>query len=157
TRWTCVIQITQDIVTMGACVMTHLTREFLPGNCTVTKITFWQFSGHRIAISDTLSDIHCRTSGSNSGELPTQDEKSSVVAEIHFVPPGTARRAIDGLDIAKPPPDLGCRVGLPVRARRGHLVAWQGLRDAVGTGSRVLRVHVPGALALPQVVQAGPL
>src|SRR5258707_13363536 len=78
------------------------------------------------------------------------DLGSLVVAEVHFVLPGGARSAVNGLDVAEAPPDLGRGVGLPVGADRGHLASWQGLRNAVGTGRRVLRVHVPCALALPQ-------
>src|SRR6266567_5044206 len=41
--------------------------------------------------------------------------------------PGAARIAIAGLDITESPLDLGGRIRHPVRARRGHLVAGQGL------------------------------
>src|SRR2546430_11482037 len=47
--------------------------------------------------------------------------------------PGAARIAIAGLDISQPPLDLGGRVRHPVRARGGHLVPGQSLRNAVRT------------------------
>src|ERR1700721_4678964 len=45
--------------------------------------------------------------------------------------PRATRVAIACLDVSQPPLDLGGRIRHPVRARRGHLVSRQGLRNAV--------------------------
>src|SRR5579862_4795483 len=80
-----------------------------------------------------------------------------LVVPVGFLEgPGAARTSVNPLDIAQAPPDLGGRVGLPVRARAGHLAARQGLRDAVGAAG-VLRVVDPAALPVPQVHQAAEL
>src|SRR4029077_569667 len=67
--------------------------------------------------------------------------------------PGFAGIAVDGLDVAEAPLDLGGRIGLPVRPRGGHLAAWQRLRDAVRAAG-ILRVVPPAALPVPHVLQA---
>src|SRR5215469_3211795 len=77
----------------------------------------------------------------------------SVVAVRLPEGPGAARIAVRGLDVAETPPDLGGRVGLPVRTGTGHLGSGQRLRDAVGP-ARVHGVVDPAALPGPDVVQA---
>src|SRR3954454_8029419 len=71
--------------------------------------------------------------------------------------PGAAGGAVAAPDVAESPPDLGGRVVGPVRTGGGHLRAGEGLRDAVGRRRRVVRVHVPAALADVEGVQAGEL
>src|SRR5512146_3329941 len=70
------------------------------------------------------------------------------------MPLSAARAAVGVTDVAQAPPYLGSRVGGPVSARTGHLVARQCLRDAERAGRRVLRLVVPAAFGLPQGVQA---
>src|SRR6516225_11651564 len=79
----------------------------------------------------------------------------AVVSELEI--PGGAWRAVRLRDVRKAPLDLSGRVGLPVRARGGHLVTGQRLRDTVRARAWVFRVIHPAALPVPQVEQAGPL
>src|SRR5690242_580451 len=72
--------------------------------------------------------------------------KGLVVVVVHFVLPCATWGAVDALDVAEAPLDLGSRVRLPVRAGGRHLVTRKGLRNPVRAGDRVFRVHVPGAL-----------
>src|SRR4051794_17500003 len=84
-------------------------------------------------------------------------QRRSVPAGALLVGPGSTRRAVAALDVAETPADLRLGVVLPVGTRRGHLGAGQRLRDAVGRGARVVRVHVPARLLGPDVVQAAEL
>src|SRR5689334_16844662 len=80
-----------------------------------------------------------------------------VPTHVLRVAPRAARGAVATLDVAETPLDLSGRVGLPVAAGRGHLLARQGLRDAVRTRAAVLGLVVPAAFPLPQLLEAGEL
>src|SRR5690606_26558603 len=81
----------------------------------------------------------------------------SVPALVEEVRPGAARGRVAPRDVVQAPPDLRLGVGAPVRSVGGHLVAREGLRDAVGAGAGVVRGVAPAGLTRPQVVEAQPL
>lgn len=61
-------------------------------------------------------------------------------------------------NVADTPRDLRCSAGLPVGAHDGHLVARQGLGDAIGTAALVVVLdHCPTGLFSPQLVQTAEL
>src|ERR1700734_4517860 len=76
-------------------------------------------------------------------------KKDLIISVGELEIPRAAWGAVNGLDVSEAPFDLGSRVGLPVRAGAGHLVAGQRLRDAVRAGVRVFRLVVPAALPVP--------
>src|SRR6516162_8160022 len=79
-----------------------------------------------------------------------------IPAAALLVRPCAAGRPVERLDVSQAPADLGGSVGLPVRARAGHLRAGQRLRDAVcPTG--IGRVNIPAALGVPEADQAAEL
>src|ERR1035437_2639968 len=88
-------------------------------------------------------------------KLPFRDDTGQrlVIAVGFLEGPGAAGVPVDVLDVAQSPPDLGRRIGLPVRACAGHLAARQRLRDAVRAAG-VFRVVAPAALPVPDVLQA---
>src|SRR6202012_3969767 len=108
-------------------------------------------------------DRHCGASADiGPGNWPCQGnsigrKKELIISVGELEIPRAAGGAVNGLDVSEAPLDLGGRVGLPVRARAGHLRAGQRLRDAVRAGGRVLRLVVPAALPVPDVELAGPL
>ena len=81
----------------------------------------------------------------------------SVPAGALLVRPGGAGRAVDRLDVAQTPADLGGGVGLPVRASAGHLGAGQRLRDAVGARVGLLAEGFQPLSRVPQALQAAEL
>src|SRR5690348_8561639 len=91
-----------------------------------------------------------------SGPRPHRRYRS-VPAGALLVRPRGARRAIDLLDVAEAPLDLGGGVGLPVGPGAGHLGTRQRLRDAVGARDRVAGRGIPAALGVPQALQAAEL
>src|SRR5207244_7376237 len=91
----------------------------------------------------------------HSGSLPNPASRSVPVGGLRMTP-RRARRAVHPGDVVQAPGDLGCRVGLPVGANRGHLVSRQRLWDAVGT-TRVGCICAPATFLRPEADQAGEL
>src|SRR3954447_3543422 len=98
-----------------------------------------------------------RTTKSVPCPQATTSGAGSVPAVPHLVASCLARVVVAAVHVTNAPTNLRLRAAPPVVTGRLHLATGQRLRDAVRPASRVVGVHAPRRLEVPQPTQATPL